>query len=152
MTTTNRSDRVDRSIPRFLRHYMEMVIVMFAGMFILAMPADVLLSALGASSSSGSRPALMLLQMAVTMTVPMVAWMRFRGHAWRPNLEMAASMIVPAGAAIAISLAGLVHGAGTLMVIEHAAMLVLMLVAMLCRFDECAGGRCHEVARAAVAA
>ena len=30
--------------------------------------------------------------MAATMTIPMVAWMRYRGHRWQPALEMAASM------------------------------------------------------------
>ena len=26
----------------------------------------------------------------------MVVWMRYGGHAWRPNIEMAASMLIPA--------------------------------------------------------
>jgi hypothetical protein len=38
---------------------------------------------------------MMLLSMGLTMTVPMVAWMRYRGHAWRPTNEMAASMLIP---------------------------------------------------------
>ena len=66
---------------RLLRHYVEMVVVMFAGMVVLGAPAGWLFSALGTSWSRLS-PALMLFAMAVTMTVPMVAWMRYRGHAW----------------------------------------------------------------------
>jgi hypothetical protein len=34
--------------------------------------------------------------MAFSMTAPMVAWMRYRGHARRMTLEMAAAMIAPA--------------------------------------------------------
>ena len=49
-------------------------------MLALSKPADSLFSALGASTSS-QHPAMMLFSMGVTMTVPMIAWMRFRGHA-----------------------------------------------------------------------
>ena len=78
----------------------------------------------------------MLAEMAVTMTLPMIAWMRFRGHAWRPCNEMAASMLLPAAAAIGLLGAGLVTDAGMLMVVEHAAMLTSMLIAMLLRRGE----------------
>jgi hypothetical protein len=69
--------------------------------------------------------------MALTMTVPMVAWMRVRGHAWRPNAEMAASMLIPTFAVMAQLWAG-VAGSSALKVPEH----VGMLVAMLLRRDE----------------
>jgi len=81
---------------------------------------------------------MMVLVMAVTMTAPMVAWMRFRGHAWRPTAEMAASMVLPALAAMALAWT-VVTAVGTLMVVEHAAMLAAMLVAMLVRRDEYMG-------------
>ena len=68
------------STSRFFLHYLEMVAAMFIGMFALSKPADLLFSALGASTSS-QHPAMMLFSMGVTMTVPMIAWMRFRGHA-----------------------------------------------------------------------
>ena len=68
------------STRRFVLHYVEMVAAMFIGMFALSKPADLLFSALGASTSS-QHPAMMLFSMGVTMTVPMIAWMRFRGHA-----------------------------------------------------------------------
>jgi hypothetical protein len=42
------------------------------------------------------------LTMALTMTVPMVASMRYRGHAWRPNIEMAASMLIPTFAVMCV--------------------------------------------------
>jgi hypothetical protein len=74
------------STRRFIRHYIEMVVVMVLGMFALGAPANAVVHTSG-------RPAVMLAEMAVTMTLPMVAWMRFRGHTWRPCNEMAASML-----------------------------------------------------------
>jgi divalent metal cation (Fe/Co/Zn/Cd) transporter len=59
-------------------HYAETVFVMFAGMFVLMAPAGALLSAFG-TSCSGLSPAMNVFAMALTMTVPMVAWMRYRG-------------------------------------------------------------------------
>jgi hypothetical protein len=40
-------------------------------------------------------PVQALLVMAVSMTVPMLAWMRYRGHSWRDSLEMASAMVLP---------------------------------------------------------
>src|SRR5829696_4993388 len=40
------------------------------------------------SSMTDEAPAAMLLLMATTMTVPMAGWMRHKGHAWRPTIEM----------------------------------------------------------------
>jgi hypothetical protein len=111
----------------FIRHYIEMVAAMFAGMFALAMPAGWAVGAFGVSHLS---PPLMVFQMAVTMTVPMVGWMRYRGHAWRPCIEMAGAMFVPVFALMGLLWAGAIAGGSVPIVIEHGAMLVLMLVAM----------------------
>jgi hypothetical protein len=40
--------------------------------------------------------------MGVSMTLPMVAWMRYRGHGWAPSSEMAASMMIPMAGVIAL--------------------------------------------------
>ncbi len=122
----------------FVRHYAEMVVAMFAGMVVLGVPAGWALTALGSSSTELTRdaPALMLLGMMVTMTVPMVAWMRYRGHGRRANAEMAASMVLPTLAAIGLLAAGVMTDFGTLMVVEHIAMLLAMLAAMALRPDE----------------
>src|SRR4051794_31577501 len=121
----------------FIRHYVEMVVVMFAGMIVLGLPGEAALHAMGTGTSElrQDAPALVFLGMAATMTLPMVAWMRYRGHAWRPSLEMAASMIIPTLAAIALLAAGAL-GFTALMGLEHFAMLLGMLVAMLVRVDE----------------
>jgi hypothetical protein len=139
------------STRRFFRDYAEMVAAMFLGMFALSKPADWLFSALGASTSS-QHPAMMLFSMGVTMTVPMVAWMRYRGHAWRPTHEMAASMLIPTFVAMALAGAGVMNG-GPLMVVEHVAMLASMLIAMLLRRDEYSGaGHAHRATQQTIAA
>jgi hypothetical protein len=137
-------------VRHFLRHYAEMVAVMFAGMFILMTPAGWLLSAFG-TSWSGLSPAMNSFAMALTMTVPMVAWMRYRGHTWRANMEMAASMLIPTFAVMGVLWAGVAKGG--LMVPEHAGMLSCMLVAMLLRRAEYSGaGHAAHRAQPAIAA
>ena len=77
--------------------------------------------------------------MAVTMIVPMVAWMRFRGHGWRANGEMSLSMVLPTLGAIALLSADVVEDVGALLAAEHVAMLLAMLGAMLLRASEYTG-------------
>ena len=131
-------------IGTLIRHYIEMVVVMFAGMLVLGLPGEAALKALGSGTSElrDDAPAVVFLGMAATMTIPMVAWMRYRGHRWQPTLEMAASMIVPTLGAIALLAAG-VLGFGALIGLEHVAMLLGMLVAMLLRIDEYTGHAHH---------
>jgi hypothetical protein len=130
------------STKHFVRHYAEMVVAMFLGMAVLGLPAGRAMSAVGTSWSElhTDAPALMLMGMAVTMTVPMIGWMRFRGHGWQANTEMSASMFVPTFAVVALLWAGLVEDLGVLLVIEHVAMLASMLAAMLLRRAEYSHG------------
>jgi hypothetical protein len=125
------------STRHFIRHYVEMLVAMFAGMGVLFVPALLALGAAGVSSAElrSDAPALMLLGMGITMTVPMVAWMRYRGHGWPASNEMAAAMMIPTAGVIALLGTG-AAGFGTLMTIEHVVMLPAMLVAMLLRRDE----------------
>ena len=125
--------RLSRSTRHFVRHYVEMVAVMFAGMVVLGAPAGWALHALRSSWSelTDTAPALMLALMATTMTVPMVAWMRYRGHGWRANTEMAAAMVVPTFVAMAMT--SVVDDTGALLVVEHPVMLLAMLGVMLAR-------------------
>lgn len=148
MTTSDRHDAAEdggardrrRLHPavRFIRHYVEMVVAMFAGMLVLGVPAGWALRAFGSSTSAltDTAPAVMLLGMAVTMTVPMAAWMRYRGHGRRANTEMAASMLVPTFAAVGVLAAGVMTDIDTLLAVEHVGMLLGMLAAMLLRLDE----------------
>jgi hypothetical protein len=137
---------VKASTRHFARHYAEMVGAMFLGMGVLFVPAVAGLAAAGVSRSEleSDLPALLLLLMAVTMTAPMVAWMRYRGHGWPASADMAAAMFVPTFALIALLWTELVEDIGTLFVIEHVVMLPAMLVAMLLRRDEYTGAIRHS--------
>jgi hypothetical protein len=120
----------------FIRHYVEMLIAMFLGMGVLG-------GSVAAAGVDVDPPELALLWMAFTMSVPMVAWMRYRGHGWAASGEMTASMFIPSFAAIALMSMGVAeeHGA---MAIQHIAMFPAMLVAMLLRKAEYSGH--HHIA------
>ncbi len=130
------------SARHFVRHYLEMLAAMFLGMAVLGLPAAAALSALGVSYSEleTGAPAALLFGMTVTMTVPMVGWMRYRDHGWRACAEMTAAMFVPTVGVLGLLASGLVDDVDTLLGIEHVAMLPSMLVAMLLRREEYSGG------------
>jgi hypothetical protein len=127
----------------FIRHYVEMLVAMFLGMLVVGAA----LGAFGADTGDWRReaPELLLLGMALSMTVPMVAWMRHRGHGWTPAWEMAAAMFVPSIAAIVLRWGGAVEDTGTQLAIQHVAMFPAMLGVMLLRLEEYTR---HAVARA----
>jgi len=125
----------------FTRHYAEMIAAMFLGMFVLGGALVLALAPIGIDVGSwrDDAPALLLLGMAFTMSAPMVAWMRHRGHGWAPAWEMTASMFVPSVAAIALLEAGTLDDTHAAMMIQHVAMFPAMLVVMLARLDEYTG-------------
>ena len=85
-----------RRISPIWRHYLEMAGVMVVGMFSAA-AILVLASDLGSwDLVTTEHPTLALLGMAAGMSIPMVAWMSFRGMGSRNSYEMAAAMVVPA--------------------------------------------------------
>jgi hypothetical protein len=137
-TSARRQSDRGGSVRHFVRHYVEMVVAMFLGMAVLGVPAGWAMGPLGTSWDElhANAPAAMLFGMAVTMTAPMVAWMRYRGHGWRANAEMSASMFLPTFAVIGLLWGGLVEDIGVLLVVEHVAMLLSMLAAMLLRSAE----------------
>jgi hypothetical protein len=119
------------SVKHFLRHYAEMVVAMFLGMAVLGYPVEWVMDRIGADAD-----AWMFLEMATTMTVSMVGWMIYRGHGWRANAEMSASMFVPTFVAIGVLTAGLLTDVGVLMLAEHVSMLAAMAGVMLLRPHE----------------
>ena len=128
-----------RVTKRFLLHYVEMVVAMLVGMAVLGGLSAVLLDL-------PDETAVTLTEMAIAMTVPMIVWMRFRGHSWRATNEMAAAMIIPAAGTLVLFGAGIATDLGALMTIEHTAMFIGMFVAMLWRHEEYAGHH-HHVAQ-----
>ncbi len=127
---------------RFLGHYVEMVLVMVAGMLVLGSALALVASAFGATPAVLGRdaPAAVLLGMGFSMTAPMVWWMRRRGHSWAANREMAGAMIAPTLGAVALLAPGAVGDLDTLLAIQHVAMLPAMLAVMLLRRTEYSHG------------
>ena len=139
------------SVRNFIRHYLEMVAAMLLGMVALGVPALLALGTFGVSRSElyDDAPTLALLGMAVAMTVPMVAWMRHRGHGWAPCADMTAAMFLPTLAVLVPLWAGLTDDVHALMMVEHIAMGPAMLVAMLLRRDEYTGAHDGHAMRSA---
>ena len=118
----------------FARHYGEMVLVMFAGMAVLGGLTELGLVVAGSSLDDLSG-GLHISLMGLWMTVPMVAWMAYRGHTTAQNGEMAASMVVPTIMAAVLTWSGAIDTAAGLG-LQHLLMLPAMLGVMLWRYDE----------------
>ena len=124
-----------RQTLRFLRHFGEMVLAMLLGMGVLDVVNGAILVPIGFLYLSAGFPEAYALAMAVAMTVPMVAWMRIRKHAWRLNAEMAGAMIVPTVLMIVVSSLGLLPRT-SLMLGTHILMVPAMLAVMLYRWHD----------------
>jgi hypothetical protein len=128
---------------RFLLHLLEMQIAMALGMglfklLLLGLPAS---PAYRAAFATGAD--LWILGDGLFMSVPMVAWMVWRGHGWRLSLEMGAAMLGPGLAIIVLGWLG----AGTylpwLATSACGVMCLGMLVYMLARYKHFTGHTGH---------
>ena len=119
---------------RFGRHLGEMVIAMLLGMAVLGGAVAGVLAVAG-SSLDESAAWVRASVMAATMTIPMVWWMQRRGHPARRSAEMAAAMIVPTLAAIALYDLGVLASADALLAVQHVVMIPAMVGVMLWRFE-----------------
>ncbi len=124
-----------RQTLRFLRHFGEMVLAMLLGMAVFDVVNGAILVPMGFPYLPAGFPEVYALAMAVAMTVPMVAWMRIRKHAWRLTAEMAGAMIVPTILLIAASSLDLLPRT-SLMLGTHLLMVPAMLGAMLYRWRD----------------
>jgi hypothetical protein len=122
----------------FLRHLIEMVLAMIAGMMVLGALESAILSVAGTSVShvENSAPEAVALVMALNMTAGMTLWMRHRGHSRVMCAEMACAMVIPAIAAIVLFWCGVIHSGPSLLSVEHAAMIPAMIAIMLVRRRE----------------
>ena len=121
----------------FLRHFLEMVVAMFVGMAVLGAAVRGIL-ALAGLEYPAQFAELTSLEMALTMSIGMVVWMRHRGHSWVSTLEMAGAMFVPAIVLFPLLWLGVLAGE-SLLAVEHMAMLPLMYLVMLRRRSEYGG-------------
>jgi hypothetical protein len=124
----------------FLRHFGEMVLAMFAGMVVLGGLAAAAFAVAGSSMTHASGAA-QVVMMGLSMTLPMVGWMAYRGHDRSRNAEMAASMILPTLAAAALAMTGALESEAALS-LQHAVMIPAMLGVMLWRYEHYSGA--HE--------
>jgi len=118
----------------FVRHFGEMAIAMFLGMGVLGGLVALVFAAAG-SSLSDQPGGLQVMLMGFNMTVPMVIWMSYRGHARARNAEMAMSMIVPSVVAAALAWAGALES-GAALGVQHVVMIPAMLGVMLWRYED----------------
>ena len=125
---------------RFARHLLEMVVAMMIGMGALG----VVLATLGEPPGYAN----LFLHyglMGAFMSLPMVAWMRCRGHSWLDGGEMTVAMLLPMFALVVpvqLGASRYVPGLSedSLMMLSHAAMIGGMVALMAYRFDRYAHG------------
>jgi hypothetical protein len=86
----------------FIWHLLEMCLAMCIGGIPLIILFFVGAAKIGYPDLFQQSPELSVLVVGFILSLPMTAWMRFRGHAWRPTLEMASTTII-----LAILLVGL---------------------------------------------
>ena len=126
--TTTQSPR-SRRTRHLVRHYLEMVVAMLAGMVVLGPVHEYLWPGLD------DRTDVAVLVMATDMAIGMSAWMRFRRHSWPAIAEMSAAMYVPFALLLVPFWLGAVSG-DVLMTGGHVLMLPAMALAMWWRVDE----------------
>lgn len=107
---------------RFVGHFLEMTLAMGVGMGLGA------LAGISDVANTESRALLWL----VAMTVPMVIWMRVRGHGLDCIWQMCAAMALPTLFLFPALWSGLISGS-TLIGAEHSLMTPAMLAAMIVR-------------------
>ncbi len=116
-------------ISPFWRHFLEMFAAMWIGMMV-GKPVFLAITGLSSTAQAGRLyPWQSVLGMALSMTVPMVAWMLFRGHGRRNSAEMGAAMLVPAVPFIILCELHVLEGStavGVYMLVSTLAMLGLM--------------------------
>ena len=113
----------------FVRHYLEMVVAMLAGMVVLGVLEGLVWPALTARADVG------VMVMATNMSIGMGAWMRVRGHSWRGIAEMSAAMYLPFAVLLLPFWLGAI-GEHALMSWGHVLMLPAMALVMVLRPDE----------------
>jgi hypothetical protein len=118
---------------RFARHYVLMVVAMYAGMLVLDPVYTAVTAQAGYADPWAELPVTSAMVMAVNMTVPMVLLMVRHHHGPLRIAEMAASMVVPTLAAAALHALGIL-AAEHVMTIAHLAMFPAMLAVMLLRY------------------
>jgi hypothetical protein len=117
-----------RRISPFWRHYLHMAAVMAVGMFAAGAVLSIAVGLTSWGEVTSQYPTLSLVVMAAGMSIPMGAWMLFRGMGRRNSFEMAAAMVVPVIPFLILVWFGITKSAqcGAYCVVTFLAMYVLM--------------------------
>ena len=127
-----------RSARRFLRHLLEMIVVMMLGMCVLGAAWGAFHQIVfGSAFADAWRDyvGLAAFAMAFNMTVPMVFWMRYRGHSWERGGEMAIAMNLPLLPLLLLYALDLIP-AQAVLGLQMMLMIPAMVLAMLYRKEE----------------
>jgi hypothetical protein len=82
-------------LSHFWKHYLQMAAVMGVGRFVAGAILTFVVGLKSWDEVTIQYPNQALLAMVAGMSIPMVAWMRFRGMGWRNSYEMALAMVLP---------------------------------------------------------
>ncbi|GAB3745442.1 hypothetical protein GCM10027598_82050 [Amycolatopsis oliviviridis] len=129
MNHTTEPKTRNRAVLHFIRHAVEMLIAMVAGMIVLEPVWSFLWPGLAGNVTASA------LVMATNMSLGMALWMRIRRHGWASIAEMSAAMYLPYVLFLPFFWTGLVSGT-TLMTAGHVLMVPAMLAAMVRRRAE----------------
>jgi hypothetical protein len=128
------------AVATFFLHFLEMSIAMGVGMAIFG-PVKAAMVAQGYTILLDRSSIDYQAWMNLFMVVPMVLWMRARGHGWRHGVEMGAAMIVPVAAILFVCSLGIEQTVPWFTVsLTGIAMFAGMLGYMLYRRDMYTGG------------
>jgi hypothetical protein len=141
---------VVRPVGRFGLHLVEMCMVMCVGAAALSLLFFGAASLLGYTDLPQTAPELVVLVIALNLSVPMLAWMRYMGMAWQPTLEMTGATMVVGLALIAAYWMDLISRA-SLVEVQTSLACPVMLAVMLARFRLYSGNHAahavHEARR-----
>ena len=118
----------------FLWHFVEMCLTMCIGGIALNVLFFWGAAQIGYPDLFERFPEFSLLLIGINLALPMIAWMRFRGHDWRPTLEMASTSIILVILLIGAAWLGIISRSSQLELLKRFACAV-MLIPMLFRLD-----------------
>ena len=144
-TTTKRAPprTILRKTGHFLWHYVQMCMACCIGGVTLGIAFFGGAALLGYPDLIVQAPFFSTLVLAIILTIPMVAWMRFRHHEWRPTLEMGSATMGLGIVLIASGALGLVPVSAMFEWVTSLACPV-MLIPMLSRLNLYTGGMHHH--------
>jgi hypothetical protein len=147
MTTTSTKRAPPRALLRkvghFLLHYLQMCMACCIGGVTLGIAFFGGAALIGYPDLIVQAPFFSTLMLAIFLTLPMVAWMRFRHHEWPPSLEMGGATMGLGTLLIAGGLFGIIPVSN---MFEWVASLAcpVMLIPMLLRLNLYTGGMDHH--------